>query len=327
MPKLPDLNLLNDLNLLKPTAEPFEVPAVYIPESDPRYRPAYLGAQLVDCNLVLEGGAMRGQFTAGVLDFLMDNSLLPKTAIGVSAGALNGFNYVAGARGRSCYLNTKYASDWRYLSLRSYAVTGNALNTQMVFDEIPNELEPFNYSAYTDSPLQLITVSSDLDLGEADYQHLADPTTQLAYLQASAAIPLVSQIVEIEGKRLLDGGTCDSVPIEYSRAIGSDKHIVVLTQDAKYIKTPEKIMPLYRRVYNDYPFYLDRLEYRHIEYNRTYRKLARMHASGEVFVIRPPEPVTVASLERDPKKLYDLWLAGYEETQKNFKALQSYLEL
>ncbi|NLG11004.1 MAG: patatin family protein [Coriobacteriaceae bacterium] len=270
---------------------------------------------------------MRGLFTSGVLDFLMDSSLLPKTAIGVSAGALNGFNYVAGARGRSCYLNTKYSSDWRYLSLRSYAVTGNALNTQMVFDEIPNQLEPFNYRAYTDSPLRLITVASDLDLGEADYQHLTDPLAQLPYLQATAAMPLVSQIVEVDSKRLLDGGTCDSVPIEYSCAIGAKKHIVILTQDISYIKAPEKIMPLYRRIYSDFPFYLDRLEYRHIEYNRTYRKVARMHASGEAFVIRPPEPVTVASLERDPKKLYDLWLTGYEEMKKHFKALQGYLEL
>ncbi|MCW4013313.1 MAG: patatin family protein, partial [Candidatus Bathyarchaeota archaeon] len=263
----------------------------------------------------------------GVLDCLMDSGLLPKTAIGVSAGALNGFNYVAGARGRTCYLNTKYSSDWRYLSLRSYAVTGNALNTQMTFDEIPNKLEPFDYRAFTKSPLRLISVASDLDLGEADYKHLTEVGTQLAYLRASAAIPLLSQIVEVDGKRLLDGGTCDSVPIDYSCATGTTKHLVVLTQDAEYVKDPEKILPLYRHTYSDYPFYLDRLEYRHIDYNRCYRKLARMHSAGEAFVIRPPVPVSIASMERDPKKLYELWLLGYKEMQKNFKRLQTYLEL
>lgn len=321
MPKLPIVSAF------KSTDTEFSVPEVFLPIDDPRYRPAYETADVVECNLVLEGGAMRGQFTAGVLDCLMDNGLLPRTAIGVSAGALNGFNYVAGARGRTCYLNTKYSADWRYLSLRSYAMTGNALNTQMSFDDIPNRLDPFDFQAFADSPLQLISVASDLDLGEADYSYLTNAKTQLGYLQASAAMPLVSQIVEIDGKRLLDGGTCDSIPIDYSRATGVAKHLVVLTQDADYVKGPEKVMPLYRRVYNEYPFYLDRLEYRHIDYNRCYRRLTRMHLNDEVFVIRPPEPVTVASMEHDPKKLYDLWLLGYKEMQENFKRLQTYLEL
>jgi predicted patatin/cPLA2 family phospholipase len=270
---------------------------------------------------------MRGQFTAGVLDFLMDNKLLPTTAIGVSAGALNGFNYVAGARGRSCYLNTKYCGDWRYFSMRSFATSGNAFNVGFVFDRIPNKLEPFDYDGYASSPLRLITVSSDLELGEADYTHLTDARTQVDYLRASASMPLVSQIVEAGGRKLLDGGICDSVPIDYSRLLGASKHLVVLTQDASYVKSSYKLMPLVRQAYKEYPFFIDRMEQRHFEYNRCYRKVARMHETGEAFCLRPPEPVTVQSMERDPKKLYDLWLIGYQEAQKNFKALQSYLGL
>jgi predicted patatin/cPLA2 family phospholipase len=307
---------------------PFKVPEVFVPYSSAGYRPAWQEATLVeDCNLVLEGGAMRGQFTAGVLDCFMDNGIMPTRAIGVSAGALNGFNYVAGSRGRTCYLNTKYCTDWRYLSMRSFAATGNAFNVEFVFDTIPNKLDPFDYSSYETSPLSLISVASNLELGEADYCPLRDPGTQIEYLRASASMPLVSKIVEIDGKKLLDGGVTDSIPIDYSIMTGTGKHIVVLTQDASYIKGPNKGMPVIRRVYADYPYFIDRVEQRHFEYNRTCRKLERLSKSEEIFLIRPPEPVTVASLEHDPKKLYDLWLVGYKQAQKNLKALTAYLEL
>ncbi|MDR3052476.1 MAG: patatin family protein [Coriobacteriales bacterium] len=307
-------------------AEAFVVPEVAVPLNDPRYKPAYLGAQLVDCNLVLEGGAMRGQFTAGVLDYFMDKALLPKVAIGVSAGALNGFNYIAGARGRTCYLNTKYCTDWRYLSMRSFAATGNAFNVTFTFDTIPNKLDPFDFDAYAASPLQLITVSSDLELGEADYHHLRDARAEMDYLRASSAMPLVSKITEIDGKKLLDGGICDSIPIEHSLQTGATKHIVVLTREAAYTKSPNKVMPLARRVYAEYPYFIERMEQRHFEYNRCYRRLARLHDAGDILIIRPPAPVTVASMERDPEKLYDLYLVGYKEAQKAWPAVLEYLE-
>ncbi|MDR1185466.1 MAG: patatin family protein [Coriobacteriales bacterium] len=305
----------------------FIVPVVYTAPGTPGYRPVWKDAQIIDCNLVLEGGSMRGQFTAGVLDFLMDNALMPKVAIGVSAGALNGFNYVAGLRGRSCYLNTKYCNDWRYLSMRSFAQTGNAFNVEFVFDTIPNVLDPFDYDAYVHSPLTLITVSSNLELGAADYTILRDARTQLDYLRASASMPLLSTIVEIDGKKLLDGGICDSVPLEYSQTTGAAKHIVVLTQDAGYVKKQNKFMRLAHRAYADYPLFISRMESRHSEYNRVYRQVARMHDEGEIFVIRPPQPVTVSSMEHDPEKLYRLWQTGYEEARLAFPALLRYLDL
>ncbi|MDR1082372.1 MAG: patatin family protein [Coriobacteriales bacterium] len=304
----------------------FTVPKVYIPFDTPGYRPAWEGVEPIDCNLVLEGGAMRGQFTAGVLDFLMDNALLPRLAIGVSAGALNGLNYVAGLRGRSCYLNTKYCTDWRYLSMRSFTLTGNAFNVEYVFDRIPNELDPFDFEAYARSPLTLITVSSNLVAGEADYTMLRDARTQLDYLRASSSMPLLSKIVKVDGKELLDGGVCDSVPIDYSKATGSPKHIVVLTQHAEYEKKANEFMPLVRRLYAKYPLFIERMERRHLDYNKVYRRVARMHEEGEIFVIRPPERVTLASMEHDPEKLYRLWETGYAEAQKNFAALWRYLE-
>lgn len=290
------------------------------------HQPAWRGHATTHANLVLEGGAMRGQFTAGVLDFFMDKKLFCERVIGVSAGALCGYNYVAGEDGRTCYLNTKYCTDWRYLSMQSFVRTGNACGREFAFDEIPNRLEPFNYAAFDESPMRLVTVASNLVTGEADYHEFADSLADLPYLIASSSMPLVSRTVEVDGKLLLDGGTCDSVPLTYSLLTGARKHIVVLTQAADYVKGPNKLMALLRQRYHDYPYYLERLHLRHYEYNRLYRALPRLHDEGRIFVLRPPEPVTVSSMEKDADKLFALYEQGYAEAARRWPALQAYLE-
>ncbi len=289
--------------------------------------PAWEGKEVTHANLVLEGGAMRGQFTAGVLDYFMEHGLFCDHVFGVSAGALNGYCYVAGEIGRTCFLNMKYCNDPRYLSLKSYVRTGNACGREFAFHEVPEKLDPFDFDAYRRSPIRLTAVSSDLDTGEADYHDVIDLADDgdLPYLIASSSMPMVSQIVEVDGKRLLDGGTCDSVPIVQSQLTGRDKHVVVLTQAADYVKGPNKLMPALSQVYSDFPYYVDRLRYRHYEYNRTYRKLARMHDAGEAFVIRPQKPVTIHSMEHDQDKLLDLYAQGYAEAARTWDALQEYL--
>ena len=288
--------------------------------------PAWKGYSATQANLVLEGGAMRGQFTAGVLDFLMDKQIFCERVIGVSAGALCGYNYVAGQIGRACYLNVNYCDDWRYLSMKSFARTGNACGRDFVFNEIPNNLEPFNYDAFNTSPMTFVAVSSNLETGEADYHEFKDAIADLPYLIASSSMPLVSQTVEVDGKYLLDGGTCDSVPITYSMMTGAKKHIVVLTQAADYIKKPNNLMPLLRTKYHYYPTYIERAEYRHIEYNRTYRKLPQLHKEGEIFLLRPPVPVTISNMEKDPAKLFALYEQGYETAARSYDELIRYLE-
>jgi predicted patatin/cPLA2 family phospholipase len=274
---------------------------------------------------------MRGAFSAGVLDYFMDEGLLPRCAIGVSAGALNGLNYVAGARGRSIYLNTKYCTDWRYFSMRSFLTSGNVFNTRFCYDRLVHELEPFNFEAYEDSPLELVTVSSNLVTGQAEYTAFTKPLEQMAYLQASASMPLVSRTVRTQGKRLLDGGICDSVPLAYSQRIGAaggaTKHIVVLTREEGYIKQPNTLMPLMRLRYARYPKFIEQLATRHHAYNRSYTLIKRLQETGEVFVIRPCTPVQVSNMEHDPEKLFQLHASGYEEARRNFSALQRYLEL
>ena len=290
--------------------------------------PAYEGAQTVNVNLILEGGAMRGQFTAGVLDFFMDQNLWCEHVIGTSAGALNGYNYVAGELGRTCFLNTKYCDDPRYLSMKNFVRTGDALGRDFVFHEIPETLEPFNFKAFRESPMELTTVASDLETGEADYHVMetADDERDIEYLRASASMPLVSHIVELDGKKLLDGGPCDSVPLLHSMLMGNtDKHIVVLTQDSTFVKGPNKTMPLIKRMYSDYPHFVDRVEYRHFEYNRCYRWIKRLHDEGKIFMIQPSEPVTVSSMERDADKLFALYEQGLRVAAENWSALQDYL--
>lgn len=288
--------------------------------------PAWHGCSTTPATLVLEGGAMRGQFTAGVLDFFMDNKLFCERVIGTSAGALCGYNYVAGEDGRTCYLNTKYCDDWRYLSMQSFVRTGNACGREFAFDEIPNKLEPFDYASFDASPMKLISVASNLDTGEADYHEFTDSRADLPYLIASSSMPLVSQIVEVDGLHLLDGGSCDSVPFLYSKLTGARKNIVVLTQAEDYVKSSNKLMALLRQRYAAYPYYLDRLQHRHFEYNRLYRALPRWADDGELFLIRPPEPVTIGSMEHDASKLMALYEQGCETAARAWPALQAYLE-
>ncbi len=286
---------------------------------------AYRGHETTKANLILEGGAMRGFFTAGVTDVFLDRGLFCDTVIGTSAGALCGYNYVAGLTGRTAYVNLKYCIDWRYLSLRSFFATGNAFNRDFSFDLIPNIFDPVDYDAFNESPMRLIAVSSNLDLGEADYHEVRDGRADLAYVMSSSSMPLVSETVEIDGKRLLDGGTCDSIPIVYSMLSGATKHIVICTQDATYRKKSNKLMPLFRQRYAKFPAYIDRLKNRHIEYNRTCRLLEHLHDDGKVFLIRPQKPVEVSNMETSQARLLDLYEQGVEEAVRVWDDLQDYL--
>ncbi len=308
--------------------QPMETDAndVAYEESNVTFPVAYEGHDTVAANLVLEGGAMRGIFTAGVLDVFMDRKLFCERVIGVSAGALMGYNYVAGQAGRGAYINLKYCTDWRYLSLKSYTRTGNAFNREFNFDLVPNVYDPFPYEAFDNSPMKLISVASDLELGEADYHLLTDARADLPYLIASSSMPLVSEIVEADGKKLLDGGTCDSVPIGYSKLTGADKHIVVCTQDASYRKGVNKLLPMLRQKFSDYPYYVERLMLRHYEYNRTYRALERMHEEGEIFLIRPEKPVEISNMEQNQQKLLDLYEQGVACATRAWDDLIRYLE-
>lgn len=316
----------NGVDIMRRTS--FDVTELnYIPSH--RQTPVWQSHGIEPFDLILEGGAMRSLFTAGVTDFFLEQGLLAQHVIGTSAGALCGLNYVAGDIGRTAYLNMKYCSDPRYLSMRNFAKTGNALGIDLIFHEIPHTLDPFDFSAFEQSPLLLTSVASNLELGDADYHTFSDTFTERdnTYLIASSSMPFVSRIVEVDGKKLLDGGTCDSVPYLFSMFCGTKRQVVVLTQHEGYIKKPLKLTSLAHAAYGMYPHYVDRLINRHFEYNLTYRRLARMHESGQIFVIRPLQPVTVASMENDPEKLFALYQQGYRQALLQWEDLQRYLEV
>ena len=317
--------MARDANELVETIVSHAKEAAANPPSENPYPPAYAGRATTGASLVLEGGAMRSLFTAGVLDVMMERGLFCERVIGVSAGALMGYNYVAGAIGRGCYINLEYCADKRYLSMASFAATGDVYGRAFAFDEIPNKLERFDYRAFDESPMRLVAVSSVLESGEADYHELENGEDGMPYLIASSSMPLVSRIVEVDGKKLLDGGTCDSVPIVYSMLTRPGKHIVVRTQHPDYRKKPNKLMALMRQRYGAYPHFLDRVQTRHVEYNRMCRALPQLHDEGAAFVIAPPAPVEVSNIEHDQGKLLALYEQGVAEAARVWHNLERYL--
>lgn len=291
----------------------------------PMEEPAYRDKPVLPVSLVLEGGGLRCQFTAGVLDYFMEQGLVCEQIIGVSAGALSGANYAAGLFGRTAYLNCRYCTDERYFSLKSFRQTGNVCGRDFMFREIMDVLEPFDKRWFEDSPMHLIAVSSNLEKGEADYHLMRNLTDDLPYLISSSSLPLLSRIVEVDGKKLLDGGTTDSIPFRYSFDSGYDKHIVVLTQHAEYRKHFERTFAMARRTYADYPLYLECVQHRHFIYNRQHSKVLELDAAGKLFAIVPPKPITINTLERNPEPLLDLYAEGYGEAARRWPALAAYL--
>ncbi len=290
------------------------------------FEPCYGNHAATPANLVLEGGSMRVLFSAGVTDFLLEKDIFCENVIGVSGGAMTGWAYTSGLLGWTAYLNIKYAPDPRYLSLESWRKTGNAFNRKVMFDQIINTVEDFSFEDYDNSPMRLTAVTSNIETGEADYHLITDLRRELEYIIASSSMPLVSEIVELDGKKLLDGGACDSIPIMYSFLSGAEKSIVVCTRERGYVRKPNPLVPLMARKYHDYPYFVDRLRNRHYDYNRTTRMLARLHDEGYCYVIWPDGPVDVASMEQSQQKLFDLYLDGVRVAAENYEGLMRYLE-
>ena len=268
---------------------------------------------------------MRGIFAAGAMDFLMDKGVWAKNTIGVSAGALAGFNYVAGSRGRTCYINVRFCTDWHYLSLRSFLTTGNAYGVRFAFNDIAQKYCAQDNEGFTGSPSNLIAVVTNLETGKAEYKHVADPETDWPYIRASSAMPFVSQTVILDGNPYLDGGIADALPIDFSLELGAQKHIVLLTQDRDYAKEPSHSPDFAKAIYHQFPNFVRTMEERPDAYNKTREKIFEMHDAGEIFAIWPAERPTVTHMETDRVKLFDFYFEGYLEAARRWPALREYL--
>ena len=277
--------------------------------------------------LVMEGGAMRGLFTAGVTDVMMEAGIVFDGAIGVSAGAVFGGNYKAGQAGRVLRYNLRFCKDPRYSSLRSLIKTGDLFGADFCYREIPDHLDPFDQAAYAANSMDFFVVATDVYTGRAVYHNCLDGGREdLEWFRASASMPLASRIVSVGGYDLLDGGIADSIPLAYLEEQGYDRNVVVLTQPMGYVKTKNKAMPLLRRVYKDYPQLLDTLARRQDVYNETTAAIREKERRGEVFVIRPEAPLDIHRVEHDRARIQAVYDLGRAVMEKRLEAMKAFLQ-
>lgn len=276
--------------------------------------------------LILEGGAMRGLFTAGVMDVLMENGVEFDGIIGVSAGAAFGCNYKSGQIGRALRYNIKYCRDKRYCGINSLLKSGNVYNTDFCYGEVPLSLDKFDFDAYLKNPAEFYVVCTDVESGKPVYhKYTGAEDSGFDWIRASASMPLVSQIVNIDGKKLLDGGISDSIPVKYFESIGYNKNVAVLTQTKEYRKGKNRMMPLIRRRYKMYPKLIEVAENRFLMYNAQKEYVSKREAEGELFVIRPDEPIPVGRVEKNQKKLKLAYDIGRSTANKKLDGLIAYL--
>ena len=276
--------------------------------------------------LVLEGGGMRALFTAGVLDALLDVKDLDIDGIvGVSAGALFGANYVSGQRERAIRYNKKYARDKRYMGLHSWITTGNAVNKEFAFYELPFKLDVFDQEKFKESKIDFYVVMTNVENGKSEYVLITDVFEQMEYLRATSALPFASKIIEINGKKYLDGGISDSIPIDYCESLGYDKIILVLTRPENSYKE-DKLNFLYKLVYRKYPNLVERLINMGKDYEVVLKKIKKLENENKIFVIRPPKVLKIGRLEKDENKIQEVYDIGLNTGKIEINNLLNYLK-
>lgn len=275
--------------------------------------------------LVLEGGAMRGLYTAGVLDILMDNGIRADIVIGTSAGVLFGVNYASGQRGRALRYNKKYAPKGCYMGIRSLLTTGNIINKQFAYYDLPSKLDVFDEKAYEASGIDFYATVTNVETGEAEYIRITDCFRQMEVMRATSAMPYVSRIVEYEGKKYLDGGIADSIPVDKCLEMGCDRVIVVLTRPIEYRKG--KSNPRLANLFygKKYPKAAEKINRRPDEYNACVEKIIEMEKRGEIFVIRPSRTVRVKHIERNTDRLQEIYDLGAADCAAEIKRLKEFL--
>lgn len=277
--------------------------------------------------LILEGGAMRGLFTAGVIDVMMEHGIRYDGAIGVSAGAVFGCNYKSGQIGRVVRYNTQFCRDKRFCGLHSLLKTGNIYNAEFCYGDVPLKYDLFDLEAYKENPMDFYVVCTDIETGKAVYHnYLGSEKSGFDWLRASASMPLVSQIVEIDGQKLLDGGIADSIPVQYFESIGYDRNVVVLTRPYGYRKEKNQMISLIRHKYRKYPKLVEGMKKRHLIYNKQLEYVEKLEKEGKLFVIRPNVEIPVKRVEKNPDKLKFAYEFGRVTAEKRMGELLRFLE-
>ncbi len=277
--------------------------------------------------LVLEGGAMRGLFTAGIIDVMMEAGVEPDGLIGVSAGAAFGCNYKSRQPGRAIRYNTRFAKDPRYSGLRSLIKSGDYFNAEFGYHIVPKQYDIFDVETFDKNPMEFIVVCTDVLTGEAVY-HKMDHVdfNELEWLRASASMPLASKVVEVGGRKLLDGGVADSIPLEYFERIGYDRNVVILTQPQGFVKEPNKLMPLMKIGLRKYPNMIKALATRHLMYNRELKYVREAEREGRCLVIRPEEKIPIGHISHDPDEMRHVYEIGRALGERKLKDIKAFYE-
>ena len=276
--------------------------------------------------LVLEGGAMRGMYTAGVLDVLMEQKIQMDGVIGVSAGAVFGCNYKSGQIGRTLRYNLKFCGDKRYGTIHSLLKTGDIYDVDFCYHQIPEVIDPFDNDAFMKNPTEFYVVCTDVNTGKAVYHKCTDCGREdLKWMQASASMPLVSKIVETDGYQLLDGGIADSIPVMWFRRQGYKKNLVILTRPDGYRKKKMKFQGAVNLMLHRYPNLAKAMARRYKVYNKTLDRIEELKTKGEVMVLCPSRLIEVSRLEKDPEKLKTLYQLGREDAMKNLDQIRAFL--
>jgi predicted patatin/cPLA2 family phospholipase len=283
---------------------------------------------MYQAGLVLEGGGMKGIYTAGVLDFFMDKGLEFSNVYGVSAGACHMASYLSGQRGRALDVSIDYLDTKRYCSVESLLLTGDLFNTSMCYHTIPDYLYPYDNEAFKRYQGKAYSVVTNIETGRAEYLRVRDMRAEIDKIRASASLPLVARIVRIDGKPYLDGGLSDSIPIQKAVLDGNRKNIVIMTKEVGFRRKPVNAaqLALIKARYVKYPKVAELMARRHIVYNECLYYIDRLQSDGQIFVIRPSHAGEVGRIERDKDKVKALYDQGYAEAESCYEELMQYLK-
>lgn len=281
---------------------------------------------MYNAGLILEGGGMRGVYTAGVLDYFLDQKIEFSSCYGVSAGACHACSYLSKQKGRAFATNVNYLKDKRYCSVHSLITTGDLFGVEMLYDIIPNQLIPYDYQAFEDNKCKFYAVATNCRTGEPEYFHIKNMRRDINAVRASSSLPLLARRVIINNEEYLDGGISDSIPLKKSIKDGNKTNVLVLTRDSSYRKRPNKLARIIRLKYSDCPQLIKRLEERHENYNKILEFIAEERNAGRAFVIQPKNTVNIGLIEKDRNKLEALYKEGYNDAEEAYPRLIRFLE-
>ncbi|MCR5535144.1 MAG: patatin family protein [Bacteroidaceae bacterium] len=278
--------------------------------------------------LVLEGGGLRALFSAGVTDVMMENNIQFDGLIGVSAGATFGCNYKSGQIGRALRYNITFKDDPRYMSWRSFWKTGDLVGAEFSYHILPAELDIFDNEAFRQNPMEFHIVCTDAETGEPIYKQLDDMDSEgLDWIRASASMPIVSRPVPLQGRKLLDGGIVNSIPLKHFQELGYERNIVVLTQPKGFFKKRTKLMPLFHLTMRKYPAIIKAMGRRHLMYNEQLRYLAEQEKKGNVLLIYPEDTLPIGRTEQNEEKMRKVYQMGRAAAEKRLQEIENFLQV